>query len=91
MKNTKSRRLRVFGRAPPPKRTPSEDGSQGVAYLLDISNGRVMWSKDLGAGAAEADPAIADINGDGFAEIIVAAGSRLHVLNGLGNFGRLGY
>jgi hypothetical protein len=51
-------------------------GSDGKVYAYE-GDGSLLWQYDTGSTAIESKPAISDIDRDGFAEIVVAAGSTL--------------
>lgn len=52
----------------------------GLVVVLDAATGDVLWQYDLGESGESTAPALADLDGDGIAEIIVQGGVELHVL-----------
>ena len=72
----------------------SENGSVVVAtvtgevWLLNLTDGRPIWRQRIVDGAIEADPVVADLDGDGIDDILIAGHDRkLHALNGAGSIG----
>jgi outer membrane protein assembly factor BamB len=60
----------------------------GDVFVLSAYTGQPMWQNRVASGLIEADPAIADLDGDGTPDIVIAAhDSKLHALNGAGALG----
>lgn len=60
----------------------------GDVWVLAIGDGRPIWHQRVAGGLIEADPVIADLDGDGFMDILIAShDSKLYALNGAGSIG----
>jgi FG-GAP repeat len=56
--------------------------------VVSASNGQPIWHNRVAGGLIEADPVIADLDGDGLTDILIAAhDSKLHAVNGAGALG----
>jgi outer membrane protein assembly factor BamB len=61
----------------------------GNVFVLDAREGRVVWHRRVAKGLIEADPVVADLDGDGEPDILVAAHDGfLHAVDGAASLGR---
>ncbi len=53
----------------------------GWIYILDVNNGTILYSRDLGVEDVGASPSIGDVTGDGVEDIVVGSMEGLYVLD----------
>jgi len=55
----------------------------GHVFVLDLADGKSLWQVKVAQNCIEADPAVADLNGDGIDDILIASkDSRLYAIDG---------
>ncbi len=60
----------------------------GDVWLLRMDDGRPIWRRRIADGLIEANPIVADLDGDGITDILIAGHDfKLHAINGAGSVG----
>src|SRR5262249_18578853 len=60
----------------------------GDIMVVDIHDGKLLWQTHLDTGVIEADPIVADLDGDGVQDILIAGYDfKLRAINGAGSIG----
>jgi len=63
--------------------------ANGKVFVLNLDDGRPFWNDNIASGAIEADPVVADLDGDGIYDILIASHDfKMSAVSGSGIFGK---